>query len=234
VGEGEVEISDQLAVYDDYWSRFGTQIAAGRGVGEFSEMTSQVVCATIVARLPGWVSATLVEALSPLRANHPEHYFYPAETIHFTLIDVSQLAEENDFGRILLAASHAFSVLVDELLGERPFKLRLRGLGVFPTTIFGQLLDVEGRITGLREHISDSIRRETGVVLRPPVSPGLVFANLVRYSAVPRVEILEEIDPLRAKPELSFEVTDLEVVVTDKVLSSKNTTVHERLKLAGA
>ena len=231
--EQSVKISDQLAAYDDYWSKFAAQILEGRGAGNFVESESHVVCATIVARLPQSVSSTLVEALSPLRAKFPNHYFYPSDTIHFTLIDVSSVAENGDFDRLPPVAMDAFSILAKELLDERPLKLRLCGLGVFPTTILGQLLDLEDRVNELRERVSASVRRETGAVLRPPVTPGLVFANLVRYSSVPQAGIIEEISVLRTRPDRLFDVADFELVATDKVLSWERTTVHGRLTLAG-
>lgn len=231
--EQNVEISDQLATYDDYWHKFGAQVAGGDGVGEFSESESQVVCATIVARLPTGIATALVDVLKPLRRKFPDHYFYPADTIHLTLLDVSPLIEDGDLSRIPLAAVNAFSLLERELHDQPPLKLRLQGLGLFPTTIFGQLLDLEGRITYLRERVSELLRRETGAVLRPAVAPGLVFANLVRYSAVPATAVVDEVSAFRERPRLSFEVANFEVVTTDKVLSRRCTTVHARLKFAG-
>jgi hypothetical protein len=127
----------------------------------------------------------------------------------------------------------AFSLLTEELHDEPPLKLRLQGLGVFPTTVFGQLLDLEGRITYLRERVGELLRRETGAVLRPAIAPGLVFANVVRYSAAPSAGIVDEVGAFRERPRLSFEVTNFDVVTTDKVLSRRHTTVHGQLKLAG-
>jgi hypothetical protein len=191
------------------------------------------VCATVVARLPEAVSTALVNVLEPLRRRFPDHYFYPVETIHFTLIDVSPLIKMDDFSRIPLAAVEAFSLLEEELHDEPPLKLRLQGLGLFPTTVFGQLLDLEGRITHLRDRVGELFRRETGAMLQSAVAPGLVFANLVRYSAVPSAGVVDEVRTLRGRPRLSFEVANFEVVTTDKVLSRRNTTVHGRLKFAG-
>ncbi len=228
-----MEISDQLAAYDDYWRKFSAQIVDGGGVGEFSESQSQVVCATIVARLPAAVATALVNVLKPLRMKFPNHYFYPADTVHLTLVDVSSLVEDGDFTRISPATEKAFSLLADELLDEPPLKLRLQGLGLFPTTVFGQLLDLESRITRLRERIGELIRRETGAVLRPAVAPGLVFANLVRFSTVPSAEVVNEVGALREQPRQSFEVANFEVVTTDKVLSRQRTIVHGRLTFGG-
>lgn len=228
-----MEISDQLAAYDDYWRKFGAQIAGGGGAGEFSESESQVVCATIVARLPAAVATALVDVLGPLRKKFPGHYFYPADTIHLTLIDVSPLVDFGDFSRIPVSAVKAFSILEEELRDEPPLELRLQGLGLFPTTVFGQLLDLKGRITYLRERVGELLRRETGVVLRPAVVPGLVFSNVVRYTAVPSAGVVDEVGACREAPRLSFEVANFEVVTTDKVLSRRHTTVHGRLKLAG-
>lgn len=228
-----MKIADQLAAYDDYWREFSAQIAAGRGVGDFCEAKSQVVCATIVARLPLHVATVLVDVLEPLRRKCPDHYFYPADTIHLTLIDVSPLAEGCDFEGIPPLALEAFSQLDSELRDEPPLKLRLRGLGLFPTTIFAQLFDLESRITDLRERIGEILRRETGAVLRPAVAPGLVFANLARYSAVPSAEIVDGVGAFREWPDLSFKVENFEIVTTDKVLSRRRTAVHGRLKFAG-
>lgn len=228
-----MEISDQLAAYDDYWRKFGAQIADGGGIGEFSESESQVVCATIVARLPVAVATALVDVLDPLRRKFPGHYFYPLDTIHFTLIDVTPLVEYGDFSRVPVSAVKAFSTLEEELREEPPLKLRLQGLGLFPTTVFGKLLDLEGRITYLRERVGTLVRQETGVVLRPAVAPGLVFSNLVRYSAVPSAGVVDEVGACRERPRLSFDVANFEVVTTDKVLSRRHTTVHGRLKFAG-
>jgi hypothetical protein len=228
-----VDISDQLAAYERYWRTFSAQIVSGKGIGELTESESRVVCATIVARLPSAVASALVDALKPLIERFPEHYYYPVETIHLTLTDLSLLFDGSDFSKISLATARALSVLEEELSDEPPMKLRVQGFGLFPTTVFGQLLDLDGRVTDLRERVGELLRREVGAVLRPAVAPGLVFANVARYSVPPSAGVVDEIARFRECPRLSFEAANFEIVTTDKVLSRRNTTVHGRLKFAG-
>jgi hypothetical protein len=228
-----VDISDQFAAYEGYWRTFSAQIVSGKGVGEFIESKSRVVCATIVARLPPAVASALVDALRPLEERFPEHYYYPAETIHLTLTDLSPLFDGGDFSKISLAAARAFLLLEEELRDEPPMRLRVQGFGLFPTTVFGRLFDLDGRITDLRERVGELLRREVGAVLRPAVAPGLVFANVARYSVAPTAGVVEEVARFRECPRLSFEAANFEIVTTDKVLSQRNTTVHGRLKFAG-
>ena len=229
-----MDINDQLSAYDEYWQRFSTQILHGRGVGEFSEENSAVVCTTIIARLPSAVCRILYDTVTPLRNRYPSHYYYPPNTIHFTVIDISPISRSDDHGDISPEGFRALDALGKELAGERPLKLRVQGLGLFPTSVFAQLIDVDGRITELRQHVATCLRREAGIELRPPVAPGLAFANLARFTDVPKDGIVAEIEQYRAQPQLDFKTAEFEIVVTDKVLSDRQTTALASFTLAGA
>jgi hypothetical protein len=229
-----MDVNDQLSVYEAYWREFSTQILQGRGVGEFSEQRSTVVCTTVIARLPFGVSATLHEIMTPLRSRYPGHHHYPPHTIHFTLTDISPIRRGDDHRDISAEGCRALDILGGELAGERPLKLRVQGLGVFPTSVFAQLIDVEGRLTGLRRQVAACLRREAGIEVRPPVAPGLVFANLMRFTDVPHDGVVAGVERYRARPRLDFDAARFEIVATDKVLSDRRTTALGGLTLAGA
>lgn len=226
-------VVDQCEIYAGLWRKFSEQIRNGQGVGDFRPEASQRVCTTIVSRLPQPVSVLLRRFIAPLASDSPEHYYHPASDYHFTLLDISPIAASGNYDSLPGAALSALSALARSLTNERPIRLSAKGLGVFPTTVFLQLLDIEGRVAELRERIRTVIAGELAIQLQPPLVDGVIFANVARFCRVPSPSVVDFVSAAREAPELEFEASEFEVVSTDKALSSPATIIHEYIQFSG-
>jgi hypothetical protein len=233
-GNLSVRVSEQHKIYNDFWRRFSQQIREGCCASElYSPQSSMRVCTTIVSRLPRTVSAAIHQVLAPLESEIAHHYNYPIDDYHFTLLDISPIVTDPDFGSLSPDATAAVSKLAEDLAWEVPLRLRIKGLGVFPTTVFAQILDIDGRVTDLRNRVTLILERETSAILRPPLAPGLIFSNVIRFCTTPKQAIINLVSTIREVPEIEFEAADFEVVSTDKALTRSATVLHEQIHLRG-
>jgi hypothetical protein len=222
---------DQQKVYDQFWNDFGGKIRDGEGIGGFHRESTQRICTTIVSRLPKPASTLLSNFMAQLSAQDPGHYYYPITDYHFTLLDISPVVLDGNFGHLSSEAVSAICTLAKSMSVERPLCLSARGLGVFPTTVFLQLLDIDGRVTELRNMVKRIIADELSITLMPPLVSDIVFANTVRFCQIPSVSVFEFVSAAREVPAFEFAANEFEVVSTDKALSETATIVHKRIRL---
>jgi 2'-5' RNA ligase len=175
---------------------------------------------TTVVRLPAELAEPLAEAAAPLRCAQPEHYVYPADSIHLTILALGDAAGAEDEIRSIADR-------------RRPFAVDVHGLNVSRSTVFAELYP---RGSGL-----ESLRRELHRALATPQAPPLrwlrqrlAHANIVRFAAPVDRRLIAEVAKLRARCFGRFEVTEIELVRADKVLSSGGTRVLRRFPLRGS
>jgi 2'-5' RNA ligase len=175
---------------------------------------------TSVIRIPVELAAPLVEAVQMLPGAE-QHYLYPAADLHLTVMNLDHVAA---------AALPETIANMNALLAETAsFEVRLRGLGTSSRSIYAQAFDCSGSLSRLRRELRHVIGGREPMALRQ-----LGFVNVARYLK-PDVELLRE--AVHAARHLQFggvQVTAVEIVRTDKVLSGEGTSVLSSVSLAGS
>jgi hypothetical protein len=186
---------------------------------------------TLVARLPQQATSGIAEILSDLKRRDPSHHYYPADTIHVTILNFDNM-KDVDRSRLLAQLRHCTGSL-------RPFSLSARGLGVSPNSVFLQLFPEDHSLRDLRHKLSlltqdgfhPQQRAMDSRLLRGLLFRRLAFANLIRFSGPISLPFIHEIARHRTTNFGSFCVEALELVQTDRLFSAADTTIIDRLPL---
>src|SRR5215208_602215 len=89
---------------------------------------------SVIIRLPESVATSVTLILERLREHGPHHYYYPADTMHVTVLVLDGFLPDGS------DAAGRFADL-RTIIGSYPsFDLVLRGLNVSPTTVFAQVI----------------------------------------------------------------------------------------------
>lgn len=222
-------VDEQEKVFSGFWDKFSTQIAGGQGAVDFptgNDLLPHHI--TTITRLPQNLASGLYEKLGGIC---PEEYHYPSTDIHMTFINLDKLLnyrEDIDWNGLANAISSAI-----EGLPELHF--RLKGIGVFPTTIFAQAYDESGVLEQYRSAIAEAVTNHQSLNISPDeikaLVPGIIFANVIRFKQKPQPEIIQAIGNLRNLDIGAFKPTKLELVATNKLLSLEHTVVHANIQL---
>jgi 2'-5' RNA ligase len=193
---------------------------AGRGIGrpELPEI-GRPRFLSAVARLPAEVGQSLVAATQPLLGTGSRHYAYPASTIHLTLLS--------------LADASGVEGQLQEIAGRHPpFTVDVGGLNASTRTVFAELYPRGGELAALRRDLGEAL-----MPLHAPLSrwlrQRLAHANVLRFAAPVGASLIQEVAKLRSRDFGRFEVAEVELVRTDKVLSADGTRVLGRFPLQG-
>ena len=189
-----------------------------RRIGRLGEVrVGQPRFLTTVVRLPAEIAERLVEAGSRLARMQPGHYLYPAESIHLTVL--------------ALADAPGVEREVEAVLGRRRrFAIDVRGLNVSSSTVFAELHPRGPGLRALREELRSVESHEHPAASRW-LRRRLAHANLMRFTGPLRPSALAELRSLRRASFGSFEVGEVEVALTDKVLSRQGTRTLGRIQL---
>lgn len=167
-----------------------------------------------VVRLPGGIGERLAEAASSLGRIQPEHYLYPPSDIHLTIAGLADLPDVSE--RVAAAVS-----------GHRPFNVEVHALNVSPGTVFAEF---HPRGPGLRAHLRAIESGEHGPTSRW-LRRRVAHANVMRFGPPVDPRLIAAVRKLRGTGFGCFEVGEVEVVHTDKVLSGAGTPTLGRLRL---
>ena len=182
---------------------------------------------TTVIRLPEHVTRGVLDALAPLSTSHPTHHHYPPEAIHLTVLGLGGHPLEGHGARTRVALA---------LKGRRPFEVRVRGLGLSPSTVFVKLYPRGPELSRMRRALRAMEPAAGGgpLALRRPLAPlvrRLAFANVVRFAGPVDPALVTAVQRLDGHDFGAFWVREVELVRADKVLSPASTTVLERYPL---
>ncbi len=186
---------------------------------------------TTVIRLPPNVAAGVAPALKRLREHGPQHYYYPADTMHVTVLTLGRFLPDGP------DATDHLAELRSAIASYPSFDLSVCGLNVSPTTVFAQIIPHDRTLRALRRDLREIAKRSVpqigdanifGVVARDL----LAHANVVRFSGRVTAEFLEELSRFRQAQFGRWTVREVEVVQTDKLLSREGTRIIERMPLA--
>lgn len=223
------------------WQRYSQQILAGRSDVDVDGQQTPIY--TLVSRLPVPLVETIQRSLNPRGHDWEGHYVYPPSTVHMTWLFLSPylgitsgMAENEERDRITRTRQ-----IVEETLGDvGPVRLRARGLNVFPTTVFVQLLQTDPQaLCTVRRELANRLKA-AGFTHASPRSYEralvwhLAFANLVRFRRPAAPSIVLAARDLREADfgEVCFE--SVEFVNTDKMLSPDMTVCLDRFELRSA
>jgi 2'-5' RNA ligase len=194
-------------------ARAGGSRAGGRELGEIG----QPQFLSVVARVPNEVAAPLAAAAAALGEGEADHHVYPAESIHLTVLALADEAGAHEaVGAI--AARH------------RPFAIDAGGLNLSARTVFAELYPSGSGLAALRRALRAAL-----APLHPAVSQWvrqrLAHASVARLGGPPDRRVIAEVERLRARDFGRFEVAEIELVRTDKILSAEGTIVLGRFPL---
>src|SRR5512132_447068 len=177
---------------------------------------------TTVVRIPGGVADALTAAQTRLRQQGPAHYYYPPQTMHFTVANLDH------------AATHLVDQLPSTLAGFRRFEVAVHGLGVSPTTVFAQALPEDSAVRDLRAHLSALAPQPASFRLLDTLIRNVAVVNIVRFSGSVSAPFLTEVAHMRKRPFGRFSVAHVELVRTDRLLSDAGTQALGVLALGDA
>jgi 2'-5' RNA ligase len=182
---------------------------------------------TMVIRPPAHVVPSVAPVLERLREFGPHHYYYPPDSMHVTIGGV---------GRFLGDGSNAAARRAElrALIGSYPsFDLTLRGLNVSPGTVFAQVIPHSRTLRALRADLRMLDRRAGGASgIGSYVRDLLPHMNIVRFSGRVTADFLDEVSRSRRVWFARWTVREVEVILSDTLLSRDGRQVLERIPLA--
>ena len=182
---------------------------------------------TVVIRPPAHVVQSVAPLLERLRAFGPHHYYYPPDSMHVTIGGVRWFLGDGSNAADRRAELRA-------LIGSYPsFDLTLRGLNVSPGTVFAQVIPHSRTLRALREDLRMLDRRAGGASgFGSYVRALLPHMNIVRFSGRVTADFLDEVSRSRQVWFGRWTVREVEVMLTDTLLSAEGRQVLERIPLA--
>jgi 2'-5' RNA ligase len=219
------------------WSKFSNQIKNhGGNIDTTIQNTHDGLNRTLttVVRIGSKLNNHFYERLTKLSEQFPEHYFYPPSDIHFTIINCTpflrtpSLLNDED----ILALSDKIN---SSLNRHGPIEIVAKGLNVFPTTVFVQLFDFNGAISGIRNILRNNLRK---YAYHPNIAkriilpkPFIVFANIIRFTTIVSENLIHQIEKSRKDKFGKFYIDTFELVTTDKFLSKEATNIWHTYNL---
>lgn len=194
----------------------------GRGEDLAAELAGigQPRLLTTVARLPSDAAEPLARVAMRLGQEQPEHYVYPAEDIHLTILALRDQA----------GAADEIRSITDR---HPPFAIDIGSLNVSPSTVFAELYPRGPALASLRRDLRGAL-----VALHVPpawwLRQRLAHANVARFAGPVDNSLLARVATLREPRFGRFDVTEIELVRTDKVLSREGTQELGRFPLRGS
>ena len=171
---------------------------------------------TSVVRVPGDLAGVLTDVVRGLDGVEG-HYVYPSNDLHLTVLNLD--AARAPVADRLRAAGGA--------VARTPgFGVVLAGLGVSRSSVYARAYDTTGALWRLRGRLA------TATGCRPPLPLRLLgFVNLVRFARPDVGDLAGGLEPLQRVPLGVLEVTAVQIVCTDKVLSLAETVVLKTVPL---
>jgi hypothetical protein len=174
---------------------------------------------TAVLRVPATTAGAIVERVEPVRARWPDLRWYPASTLHVTVLNLNDARGDlRDLVGFVRAAAR----------GVRPLTVYYDRFGLSPDS--GLLwVTASAELTQLR----DTLRAQAGIIVpRGPagaVFRAVAFANVVRFDAPPHPHMLRAWRHLPAMA-MTDVLPTVDLVSTDRYLSQDATEVLARVQ----
>ncbi|MGH2924956.1 MAG: 2'-5' RNA ligase family protein [Solirubrobacterales bacterium] len=172
---------------------------------------------TTVVRLPPEVSEPLAEAAARTAGERSGHYLYPPHTIHLTVVSLD-------------ACSEPEPMVESALAGHPGFEVEVGGLNVSRDTVFAELRPIGPALKAIRRDLRVGESSEHGAASRW-LRRRLVHTNLIRFGGPVGPGLIDRVARLRRARFGSFQVAEVELARTDKVLSDAATRPLDAFRL---
>lgn len=216
-------INAQQEIFLDFWNRFSQQVANSEGTVDFPRDTDlKPHHITTIIRLPKDIAEELVEQIKTIS---PNDYHYPTSDMHLTLINLDKLLADQEH----INWQYLSTLMTEEINNLPSLNFIVRGINIFPTTIFAEIYDKNGVLEAYREAILRAVRTYLSLDFDlsnyTALVPGVTFTNLIRFKNKPSPAIIDEIKNKRAMEFGAFKPDKFEIVKTNKLLSIDGTII---------
>lgn len=222
-------IKEQKKIFLGFWDKFSEQIVSNQGTVDFpSESDLYPHHITTVIRLPLEISEKLHQELNDVL---PSDYHYPIKDTHLTLINLDKL-----LGRQKNIDWQELGLRIFKEVQFLPkLQFHVRGIGVFPTTVFAQIYDVSGSLelyrAGIIKGVGVYLSKKIDITTVTALVPGITFANLIRFKVKPGPLFIKSISYKQDIDIGSFQPAKFELVTTNKLLSANGTITNAVIQL---
>jgi len=228
----QYSVKVQQEIFSNFWEKFSQQVKNNEGSVDFPTGTDlKPHHITTIVRLPAHIANKLAEEVKSIST---DDYHYPSSDIHLTLINLDRLlGNQGQINWLRLKK------LITEEMNPLPhLSFTVRGINIFPTTVFAEIYDENGTLEAYREAILRAVRTylsaDFNLSDHAALVPGITFANLIRFKNRPSATIVEAIKDRREIDFGAFEPREFEFVTTNKLLSVDGTIVNSVVPISKA
>lgn len=188
-------------------------------------------CLTLISFVPTAATRTIQRTLQmQLEAVAPEHYFYPAESMHITIKNIRSAATPPGFSAHDIARADQ---LLGTILSGRPaIHFEFQELVAFPNSIslIGYCTDALRDLVHTLDHGLSRIGLADD---KRYLSNAIFFGNITicRFTSPPSPALLQTVDMLREVCNLALPVTRLELVTCNAACAPASCTRHHHYQL---
>jgi 2'-5' RNA ligase len=221
--------------FDELWDRFAPQVVRGESA---VDITSDLPIYTAVARLDRRSADSLCRRIEPLRGALADHYVYPASDLHLTLLSLTPYVQARGDGETAHRLDTARAALTDVISDSPAPAFTISGLGLFPTTVFAQLIPEQGvDFAEIRRRLARALHaRGLGNAAAEHFERHnrweLCFINVVRFTQPADPTVVSAIAPMREVPLGTATFGGVQMVRTDKFLSMTGTQILDEFAFA--
>jgi hypothetical protein len=159
-------------------------------------------------------------------------FFYPSSSIHISLLACTQRAASAE----MFAAERikrVEDICAEVIAGTGQVSMNLRGLNIIGNQVFIQAFPQTGQWAGLRQKLEDAlIAAGEAPISHPDKAP--VHVNLMRLTDTrpeARLALLQAIERLRQADIGIVSISEVDLVLTDFVVSAHHTTLLRKFAL---
>lgn len=229
---------DAKVSFGEIWQRYSAEILAGKSR---VDVGAGIPIYSLISRLPAGVAEGALAALSRDRARWEPHHRYPPAAVHTTILLLSPYlgigpdTDEEDCARRVAAACDPIG---EALSATSPLRVRARGLNLFSSTVFLQLLPrTPAAPAAMRHRLAAGLRKAfpqaSAEGYEGALPWDLLWANLIRFRAAASPALVDAVAARRDLDLGEIRLDSLELVRTDRLLSEPGTRVLARFRLAG-
>jgi hypothetical protein len=234
------KISELALRYDHQWKhnkellRNGQLICPDMNQGNTATNEYILTLVCILERQSKKILSKVINVQNVLKDLDPNHYYYPPSTIHITLIGCTPFQNspkkisKNRINMVLDVCKSEFKKL------EKMPSLYIKGLNANRFSIFFQAFCMDGVFLNLKEKIFSQLK-VNGVFSINDRKWDEIHLNLVKFihSDPSNMKyIVKKIDSLRNVEIGMLKIKEVELIITDRLQSPKNTTSIRKISLS--
>jgi hypothetical protein len=212
-------------IFEAGWRRYRRAVGRGRNDIDFDVTVGHDRLdryLTLVVRVPTEVGRRVEEAVAAAAAGEPGHYVYPSTDLHLTVVDCSAVLCPGDLRHALSELSGS----VGAVLAQTPTtRVHLRGLNLFAASVYAQAWDPDGGLRRMCQQLRSRFASRT------PLRDRVSFINALRFTGATSPLLARRVGEARGTDFGWFVADKVELVLTDRTLSARATTLVESYSL---